>query len=83
MGCPYIGRQFNNNRGLPDPAGKSDEVFMKVMYMPPGKLQLHGVITAPLPLDNRSSIMIVAHESVTTNIRRSWCDRLLGNIAAS
>ena len=53
------------------------------LYMPPRKPQLHGVRTAPLPLENRSSIMIVAHGSVTTNIRRSWYDRLSGNIAAS
>ena len=39
--------------------------------------------TALLPLENRSSIMLVAHGSVTTNIRRSWYDRLSGNIAAS
>ena len=30
-GCPYIGRPFDDNWGLPDPAGQSDEAFMEVM----------------------------------------------------
>ena len=45
-------------------------IVKKQVYMPPRKPQLHGVRTAPLQLMNRSSIMIVAHGSVTTNIRR-------------
>lgn len=62
--------------------------------IPDDKLSGSSVYTAPktaaarsqtalLPLENRSSIMLVAHGSVTTNIRRSWYDRLSGNIAAS
>lgn len=35
MGCdvgyPYIGREFDDNWGLPDPTGKSDEVFIEVI----------------------------------------------------
>ena len=31
VGCPYIGRPFDDNWGLPDPTGQSDEAFMKVM----------------------------------------------------
>lgn len=31
VGCPYIGREFDNNWGLPDPTGKSDEEFMDVI----------------------------------------------------
>ena len=27
VGCPYIGRDFDDNWGLTDPTGKSDEVF--------------------------------------------------------
>ena len=27
VGCPYIGRAFDDNWGLTDPTGKSDEVF--------------------------------------------------------
>ena len=30
VGCPYIGRAFDDNWGLPDPTGKSDEVFKSV-----------------------------------------------------
>lgn len=31
VGCPYIGREFDDNWGLPDPTGKSDEVFIEVI----------------------------------------------------
>lgn len=31
VGCPYIGRQFDDNWGLPDPTGESDEIFMEVI----------------------------------------------------
>lgn len=31
VGCPYIGREFDENWGLPDPTGKSDEVFIEVI----------------------------------------------------
>lgn len=31
VGCPYIGREFDDNWGLPDPTGKSDEVFVEVI----------------------------------------------------
>ena len=31
VGCPYIGRAFDDNWNLPDPTGKSDEVFMEVI----------------------------------------------------
>lgn len=31
VGCPYIGRAFDDNWGLPDPAGQSDEVFVEVI----------------------------------------------------
>ena len=30
VGCPYIGRAFDDNWGLPDPTGKSDECFIQV-----------------------------------------------------
>ena len=29
--CPFIGREFDENWGLPDPTGKSDEIFMEVI----------------------------------------------------
>lgn len=31
VGCPYIGREFDYNWELPDPTGKSDEVFTDVI----------------------------------------------------
>ncbi|MGN0564117.1 MAG: arsenate reductase ArsC [Candidatus Heritagella sp.] len=31
VGCPYIGRDFDDNWGLLDPTGQSDEVFRKVI----------------------------------------------------
>lgn len=32
VGCPYIGRAFDENWGLEDPTGKIDEEFAKVIY---------------------------------------------------
>lgn len=31
VGCPYIGRAFDDNWNLPDPTGKSDAVFKSVI----------------------------------------------------
>ncbi|MDO5382697.1 MAG: arsenate reductase ArsC [Eubacteriales bacterium] len=31
VGCPYIGRGFDDNWGLDDPTGKSDEEFIKII----------------------------------------------------
>ncbi len=31
VGCPYIGRAFDDNWSLHDPTGKSDEVFFEVI----------------------------------------------------
>ena len=31
VGCPFIGRPFDDNWGLEDPTGKSDEGFKKVI----------------------------------------------------
>ena len=31
VGCPYIGRAFNDDWGLVDPTGKSDEYFVQVI----------------------------------------------------
>lgn len=31
VACPYIGRGFDDDWGLPDPTGKNDEEFMKVI----------------------------------------------------
>ena len=31
VGCPFIGRAFDDNWGLEDPTGKSDEEFVKVI----------------------------------------------------
>lgn len=31
VGCPFIGRAFDDNWGLEDPTGKSDEEFIKMI----------------------------------------------------
>ena len=31
VGCPFIGREFDQNWGLPDPTGQSDEAFIDVI----------------------------------------------------
>lgn len=31
VGCPYIGRDFDDNWGLPDPTGQSRECFIQVI----------------------------------------------------
>ena len=31
VGCPFIGRDFDENWQLPDPTGKADEDFLKVI----------------------------------------------------
>lgn len=31
VGCPYIGREFDDNWQLPDPTGQGDEKFVEVM----------------------------------------------------
>lgn len=31
VGCPYIGRAFDDDWGIADPTGKSDEVFIDVI----------------------------------------------------
>ncbi len=31
VGCPFIGRAFDDDWGLPDPTGKSDEEFVEVI----------------------------------------------------
>lgn len=31
VGCPYIGREFDDNWGLADPTGKTDEEFIKII----------------------------------------------------
>ena len=31
VGCPFIGREFDDNWRLPDPTGQSDEIFVDVI----------------------------------------------------
>lgn len=31
VGCPYIGREFDNNWGLTDPTGHNDEFFKEII----------------------------------------------------
>ncbi len=33
VGCPYIGRGFDENWGLPDPTGQNDELFIEVIRL--------------------------------------------------
>lgn len=33
VGCPFIGRAFDDNWNLPDPTGQSDEVFIEVIKL--------------------------------------------------
>ena len=39
VGCPFIGRAFDDDWGLVDPTGKSDEEFKKVIDEIEGKLK--------------------------------------------
>ncbi|MGN0687732.1 MAG: arsenate reductase ArsC [Oscillospiraceae bacterium] len=39
VGCPYIGRAFDDDWGLPDPTGKSDDEFIAVIKMIEGKIK--------------------------------------------
>ena len=32
VGCPFIGRAFDDNWGLEDPTGKSDEEFINIIH---------------------------------------------------
>ena len=50
VGCPYIGRAFDDNWGLPDPTGQSDEVFRETICKIEQcilqlKLQIQGDVT--------------------------------------
>ena len=31
VGCPYVGKAFDDNWGLPDPTGQSDDIFKEVI----------------------------------------------------
>lgn len=31
VGCPYIGKAFDDNWGLDDPTGQSDEIFREII----------------------------------------------------
>lgn len=31
VGCPFIGKSYDDNWGLPDPTGESDQVFKSVI----------------------------------------------------
>lgn len=32
VGCPFIGRPFDDNWGLDDPTGKTDDDFIKIIH---------------------------------------------------
>ena len=39
VGCPFIGRAFDDNWGLTDPTGQDDEAFIKVIRQIEEKIQ--------------------------------------------
>lgn len=39
VGCPFIGREFDDNWGLEDPTGKSDEEFIAVIRQIENKIK--------------------------------------------
>ena len=39
VGCPYIGRPFDDNWGLPDPTGQSDAAFIETIRKIEEKIQ--------------------------------------------
>ncbi len=39
VGCPFIGKDFDDNWGLPDPTGQSDAVFIDVIQQIENKIR--------------------------------------------
>ena len=39
VGCPYIGRSFDDNWGLEDPTDQSDEVFIQIIEQIEGRIK--------------------------------------------
>ncbi len=39
VGCPFIGKTFDDNWGLPDPTGQSDAVFIEVIQQIENKIR--------------------------------------------
>ena len=39
VGCPFIGKAFDDNWGLPDPTGQSDAVFIEVIQQIENKIR--------------------------------------------
>lgn len=50
MGCPFIGRAFDDNWGLDDPTGKSDEDFKIVIE----EIRMHILALKQQPKDRRA-----------------------------
>jgi arsenate reductase len=45
VGCPFVGRPFDDNWGLEDPTGKTDEEFKKIIEeIEKNIIQLRGII---------------------------------------
>ncbi len=40
VGCPYIGKAFDDNWGLQDPTGQSDEIFIDIIKQIEEKVKL-------------------------------------------
>lgn len=49
VSCPFIGRAFDDNWGLEDPTGKSDEEFIKIIKQIECKIQeLNSRVDMPM-----------------------------------
>lgn len=47
VGCPYIGRDFDDNWGISDPTGKSDEEFKNIiLYIEEKIMNLKSIINS-------------------------------------
>lgn len=54
VGCPFIGRPFDDDWGLPDPTGKTDEDFRAVIKEIEGRLiQLKESLSSLMPCSKR------------------------------
>lgn len=63
VGCPFIGRPFDDNWGLPDPTGQSDEEFIRVIKEIETRiLQLkNSVLSGSFPATSPSLPMATCH----------------------
>ena len=53
VGCPYIGRAFDDNWGLDDPTGKNDEEFKKTIAAIQGKCNVTRSVSKMTEIERR------------------------------